>query len=29
MTTPGSNSGIYFHTRYQEVGFPQIGFEAR
>ena len=29
MTTPGSNSGIYFHTRFQEVGFPQIGFEAQ
>jgi hypothetical protein len=29
MTTPGSNSGIYFHTRYQAVGFPQIGFEAQ
>jgi Domain of Unknown Function (DUF1080) len=29
MTAPGSNSGIYFHTRYQAVGFPQIGFEAQ
>ncbi len=29
MTTPGSNSGIYFHTRFQAVGFPQIGFEAQ
>jgi hypothetical protein len=29
MTTPHSNSGIYFHTRYQAVGFPQIGFEAQ
>ncbi|HTM53175.1 MAG TPA: DUF1080 domain-containing protein, partial [Pirellulales bacterium] len=29
MTTPFSNSGIYFHTRYQAVGFPQIGFEAQ
>jgi hypothetical protein len=28
-TTPHSNSGIYFHTRYQAVGFPQIGFEAQ
>jgi 3-keto-disaccharide hydrolase len=29
MTTPFSNSGIYFHTRFQESGFPQIGFEAQ
>lgn len=29
MTTPGSNSGIYFHTRFQESGWPQIGFEAQ
>jgi len=29
MTTPRSNSGIYFHTRYQAVGFPQVGFEAQ
>jgi hypothetical protein len=29
MTTPMSNSGIYFHTRFQAVGFPQIGFEAQ
>ena len=29
MTTPGSNSGIYFHTRYQVEGWPQIGFEAQ
>ncbi len=29
MTTPGSNSGIYFHTKYQDIGFPQIGFEAQ
>lgn len=28
-TTPHGNSGIYFHTRYQAVGFPQIGFEAQ
>ncbi len=29
MTTPGSNSGIYFHTKYQEKGFPDNGFEAQ
>ncbi len=25
----GANSGVYFHTRYQETGFPQKGFEAQ
>ena len=29
MTTPGSNSGIYFHTKYQEVGFPSAGYESQ
>jgi hypothetical protein len=29
MTMPFSNSGIYFHTKFQESGFPQIGFEAQ
>jgi hypothetical protein len=29
MTTPGSNSGIYFHTRYQEEGWPRFGHEAQ
>ena len=29
MTTPGSNSGIYFHTRYQETGWPKYGFETQ
>ncbi|GIW99440.1 MAG: glycosyl hydrolase [Pirellulaceae bacterium] len=29
MTTPGSNSGIYFHTRYQETGWPKYGFECQ
>jgi Domain of Unknown Function (DUF1080) len=29
MTTPGSNSGIYFHTKYQEKGWPSIGFEVQ
>jgi hypothetical protein len=28
-TTPGSNAGIYFHTRYQEVGWPKYGYEAQ
>ena len=26
---PGANSGVYFHTRYQETGFPTKGFEAQ
>ena len=29
MTKPGSNSGIYFHTGYQEKGFPDKGFETQ
>lgn len=29
MTTPGSNAGIYFHTRYQETGWPKYGHEAQ
>jgi hypothetical protein len=29
MTTPGSNSGLYFHTKYQEQGWPGIGYEAQ
>ena len=29
MTTPGSNSGIYFHTAYQERGWPQKGYEVQ
>ena len=28
-TTPGSNSGIYFHTRYQDEGWPKYGYEAQ
>jgi hypothetical protein len=28
-TSPGANSGIYFHTRYQPSGFPVKGFEAQ
>jgi hypothetical protein len=29
MTTPGSNSGIYFHTEYQEKNWPDKGFEVQ
>ena len=29
MTTPGSNSGIYFHTAFQETGWPAKGYEAQ
>jgi hypothetical protein len=29
MTSPGSNSGIYFHTQYQDAGWPKYGFEAQ
>ena len=29
MTTPGSNSGIYFHTEYQESGWPAKGYEVQ
>ncbi|MDD8043823.1 MAG: DUF1080 domain-containing protein, partial [Verrucomicrobiota bacterium] len=29
MTRPGSNSGIYFHTRYQDEGWPKYGFESQ
>ncbi len=29
MTTPGSNGGIYFHTEYQEEGFPDAGHEVQ
>lgn len=29
MTKPGSNSGIYFHTAYQESGWPQKGYEVQ
>jgi len=28
-TTPGSNSGIYFHTEYQETGWPAKGYESQ
>ena len=29
MTTPGSNSGIYFHTAFQERGWPAKGYEVQ
>lgn len=29
MTTPGSNSGVYFHTQYQEGGWPEKGYEVQ
>jgi hypothetical protein len=28
-TTPGSNSGIFFHTEYQDSGWPSKGYEAQ
>ena len=28
-TTPGSNSGIYFHTAYQESSWPSKGYEVQ
>src|SRR5689334_10200506 len=29
MTTAGSNSGIYFHTQYQDSSWPKKGYEAQ
>ena len=29
MTFPGSNSGIYFHTAYQDGGWPAKGYEVQ
>ena len=29
MTTPGSNAGIYFHTKYQPTGWPKYGYECQ
>jgi len=29
MTKPGSNSGIYFHSAYQDRGWPGKGFECQ
>lgn len=29
MTRPNSNSGVYFHTKFQQKGFPDDGFEVQ
>lgn len=29
LCKPNSNAGIYFHTEYQEKGWPEKGFEAQ
>lgn len=29
MTTPGSNSGIFFHTAFQQKGWPEKGYEVQ
>lgn len=29
MTRPGANSGIYIHTKYQESGWPDYGYEVQ
>jgi len=29
MTFPGANSGIYFHTDFQQAGFPRRGLECQ
>ncbi|MEJ7691529.1 DUF1080 domain-containing protein [Daejeonella sp.] len=29
MTKPGANSGIYFHTAFQQIGFPSKGYEVQ
>lgn len=29
MTKPGANSGVYFHTLYQENGWPKKGYEVQ
>ncbi len=29
MTEPGSNGGIYFHTKYQATDWPKYGFESQ
>jgi hypothetical protein len=28
-TEPGANSGVFFHTAWQETGFPKQGYEAQ
>jgi len=29
LARPAANSGVYFHTAYQETGFPRKGFEVQ
>src|SRR4051812_8246801 len=29
MTYPGANSGVYFHTEWQEKGWPEKGYEVQ
>ena len=29
MTKPGSNSGIFFHTKFQPEGWPTVGYEMQ
>ena len=29
MTKPGANSGIFFHTKYQDEGWPAKGYEVQ
>lgn len=29
MTEPGSNGGIYFHTKFQDTSWPKAGFECQ
>lgn len=29
MTAPNSNGGVYFHTEFQDRGFPRKGFEVQ
>ena len=29
MTMPGANSGMYFHTEYQDAGWPAKGYEVQ
>ncbi|VGO22578.1 3-keto-disaccharide hydrolase [Pontiella sulfatireligans] len=28
-TLPGANSGVYFHTKYQDTGWPNAGYECQ
>jgi len=29
MTKPGSNGGIFIHTKYQDEGWPKLGYESQ